>query len=394
MSASNVCPACGAANGPTNLFCINCGTRLSTPLAAAPVPAASPTAYPTAYPAAYPAVPPPGFPAPAGVYPYMPGPPPMRRATFGNIMSATFDVWTKNFVSFFVVFLALAVVNSLIAGLFAFAFFGVFGLGSGFVPGSPPENVPVTNFATLILFAIAVVLASAVISSIVAGGMTEYAVRRYRGETMTLERALRRGFERFLSILGANVLLTILVFGLVLLPLLAILPLALSIGTGDPGTVIALLCGGFIAFVVGGIVALYVYIGMSLYAPAVMVENQKALDGLMRSWRMTKGYRWSIFGAILVISLIQALVGGAILVPTVFLSSPILDIVASALVSGLVGSWLVIMAAVAYDLIVRQPTYGPPPYGPPPYFPGSTIAPPMGAAQVPPPPGAPPPPGP
>lgn len=385
MSASNVCPACGAANGPTNLFCINCGTRLSAPPASAPAPAASPTAYPTAYPT----MPPPGIPAPAGVYPYMPGPPPVRRATFGSIMSATFDVWTKNFVNFFVVFLALAAANALIAGLFAFAFFGVFGIGSGFVPGSPPENVAVGNLATLFLFAIAVVLASAVISSIVTGGMTEYAVRRYRGEGMTLERALRRGFERFLSILGANVLLTMLVFGLVLLPLLAIFPLVLSIGTGDPGTAIVLLFGGFLAFVIGGIVALYVYIGMSLYAPSIMVENQKAVGGLMRSWRITKGYRWSIFGAILVIALIQALVGGAILVSTFFVSNSILDIVASALVSGLVGSWLVIMAAVAYDLIVRQPTYGPPQY-----FPGPMIAPPMGAAQAPPPPGAPPPSGP
>jgi len=385
MSASNVCPACGAANGPTNLFCINCGTRLSAPPASAPAPAASPAGYPPAYPT----MPPPSVPAPTGVYPYMPGPLPVRRATFGSIMSATFDVWTKNFANFFVVFLGLAVANALIAGLFAFAFFGVFGIGSGFVPGTPPASVVVGNFATLILFAIAVVLASAVISSIVNGGMTEYAVRRYRGEGMTLERALRRGFERFLSILGANVLLTILVFGLVLLPLLAIFPLALSIGTGDPGTAIALLCGGFLAFVIGGIVALYVYIGMSLYAPAIMVENQKSVGGLMRSWRITKGYRWSIFGAILVIALIQALVAGAILVPTFFVSSPILEIVASALVSGLVGSWLVIMAAVAYDLIVRQPTYGPPPY-----FPGPTIAPPMGAAQAPPPPGAPPPSGP
>lgn len=384
MSASNVCPACGAVNGPTNLFCINCGTRLSTSPASAPAPA-SPAAYPTAPPIAYPMMPPPGVPAPVGVYPYMPGPPPVRRATFGSILSATFDVWTKDFVNFFVVFLALAVANSLIAGLFAFALFGVFGIGSGFVPGSPPANVTVGNFATLILFAIAVVLASAVISSIVAGGMTEYAVRRYRGESMTLERALRRGFERFLSILGANVLLTLLVFGLVLLPLLAVFPLALSIGTGDLGTAIFLLCGGFLAFVIGGIVALYVYIGMSLYAPAIMVENQQALGGLMRSWQITKGYRWSIFGAILVISLIQGLIGGAILVPTFFVSSPILNIVASALVSGLVGSWLVIMAAVAYDLIVRQPTYGPPPY-----FPGPIIAPPMGVGQAPPPPGAPP----
>jgi hypothetical protein len=319
----------------------------------------------------------------------MPGPPPVRRASFGNIVSATFDVWAKNFVNFFLVFLTLAVVDSLIASLFALRLFGVFGIGSGLVPGSPPENVTVGDVGTLIFFAIATILASAVLSSIVAGGMTEYAVRRYRGEPLTLEQALRRGLERFLSILGANVLLTVLVFALVFLPLLLIFTAMVSIGAGGSGVVIALLCGGLLVFVIGGIVALYLYIGMGLYAPAIMIENRKAVESLMRSWQITKGYRWSIFGAILILSLIRALIGGAILVPTFFVSNPLLNIAASALVSGLVGSWLVIMAAVAYDLIVRQPTYGPPPY-----FPGPTIAPPVGAAQAPPSPGTPPPSGP
>ncbi|MGI0148629.1 MAG: hypothetical protein ACREDF_03740, partial [Thermoplasmata archaeon] len=95
----------------------------------------------------------------------MPAPPPVRRATFSSILSATFDVWTKNFVKFFVVFLVLAFVTGLIGALVSFAFFGVFGVGSGLVPGSPPTNVTTANFATLILFAIAVVLAGAIISS-------------------------------------------------------------------------------------------------------------------------------------------------------------------------------------------------------------------------------------
>ena len=61
-----------------------------------------------------------------------------------------------------------------------------------------------------------------------------------------------------------------------------------------------------------------------------------------------------------------------------------------ALASGIVGAWFVILASVAYDLLVRQPSYGLPPY-----YPSVTLPPPTGAAQTPQaPPAPPPPPGP
>jgi len=48
-------------------------------------------------------------------------------------------------------------------------------------------------------------------------------VRRYRGEPMTVETGLPTGLQRFLSILGANILLGLLILGLVTLPFVLIL---------------------------------------------------------------------------------------------------------------------------------------------------------------------------
>jgi len=307
------------------------------------------------------------------------------------ILSGMFDVWTKNFLNFFVVFLGLALVNGLIGGLLAFLIIGTFSAGSGIFPGTTVGTVSVASLGALVLLAIVSVLASAIINSIVYGGMTEYAVRRYRGESMTLERALRRGLERFLSILGANIMLTILLFALVLLPLLLAIPgLFLFASGGDPGTALALVCGGLIGFVIGGVIALYVYIGMGLYAPAIMMENHRAVDGLMRSWHLTKGHRWSLLGALIVAGILFFLISVAVTFPAAFFGNAAVNLIATAIASGLVGSWFVILAAVAYDLLVRQPTFGAPPY-----FPGPTMSPPAGAAQMPQgPPAAPPPPGP
>src|SRR2546425_10400993 len=112
--------------------------------------------------------------------------------------------------------------------------------------------------------------------------MTEYAVRRYRGEPMTLERAFRRGLERFLSILGAYALLELLIFGLVTLPLLLIL-VALVAGLSGASSPIALLCGGLIPFVVLRRLARFLYIPRAPSPPALMMENASPVGGLSRS---------------------------------------------------------------------------------------------------------------
>ena len=363
MSASKACPVCGALNDPTNAYCIQCGR----PLFATPTASPPPTPYPSATP---PAVP------PAVAYPYLPSPPP-RRATAGTILSGMFDVWTKNLKEFFVVFFVLALVNGLLGGLVALVMFGTFGPSTGFFPGGPPSGIPASALGNLLLFAIISILAGAILSSIVGGGMTEYAVRRFRGESITLERALRRGLDRFLSILGANLLLTLLLLALVFVPFLLIL-LPFTGGTVNPATAIGAICGGFVLLAVGGLIALYVGIAMSLYAPAIMMENATATSGLMRSWRLTKRHWWSLFGAMFAAGILGGFITLVITIPISLLRSPFATILAAALANGLVGAWSVILAAVAYDLLVRQPSYGLPPY-----YPSVTLPPPTGAAQTP-----------
>lgn len=348
MSASIVCPACGSANGPANAFCSNCGATL-TPRAAAPA------GYP---PAGYP-------PPPAWPYATMPPPAPYyptQRASATEMVSGMFDVWTKNIKDFFLVYLVLALANGGIVALLSYALFQTFFAGGGLIPSAPTS----ANLLALLAFAILSVIISVVITSIVTGGMTEYAVRRFHGETITLRQALERGLQRFLSILGANVLLTLTVFALVLLPLILIVPV-LILGLGNPASVIVAVCGLFLAFVIGGVIAIFVYVALCLYAPAIMMENMGAVGGLQRSWALTKGHRWSLFGAILLTAILGVLVSVAITVPAGLAGNLFVSILATVLASAIVGPWLVILVAVAYDLIVRSPalTYGVPrPYAP------------------------------
>jgi len=313
------------------------------------------------------------------------------------MLSGLFDVWTKNFLPFFVVYLALGAATGALSVLVSFAIFRTVYLGGGFA-GVPATTIPAVNLGLLLLYVISTFVVSVILTSIVTGAMTEYAVRRYRGEPMTVEHALRRGLERFLSILGANLLLGLIILGLVTLPFLLIL-VALVAGVSGGTGVILLLCGGLILFVVLGVFAVFLYVSLSLYAPAIMMENASAVGSLSRSWQMTRGHRWSLFAAILVTSLLAGVISAAISLPlslTSLLGEPIVSafvsIVSSALVTALVGPWIVILVAVAYELIVRRPA---PFFGAaPPYVPGPGVAPPPGAGQAGPSPPSGPPPGP
>jgi hypothetical protein len=219
--------------------------------------------------------------------------------------------------------------------------------------------------------------------------MTEYSVRRLRGESITLEQALRRGLQKFLSILGAQVLIGLLVFAVVFVPLLLLLPLAFVGPAFDPASAIALICGALTLFAVGGVIALYLVVRLSLYAPAIMIEDTNAVSGLKRSWTLMKGHWWSLFGAILAVTILAIVINVAITTPAGVLRNPTVSIVTSAIATAITGAWLVITDAVAYDLIVRDRQLVP--WSAPPYYPGPAMGSPPGAAQGPP---SPPPPAP
>ena len=379
MSAPTFCPTCGSSNAPSNNFCLNCGTRLISTGTAA-LPPSYPPSYPPAYPSGYPAPPAypmPGPPAYPGGYPPYAWGPPMRGSRAGDILSGTFEVWSKDVASYFVVYLVLAAVTGVIGGALSLALIGTFGVGA-IIPGTPSGTIPTgTSVLNLLLYAVGAIVASAILSSIVLGGMTEFAVRRFRGESMTVQDALRRGIQRFLSIFGAGILLALIVLALIIVPLVLILGVVFAAGSGGgtfSGAGIALICGLAGALVLGGILAIYVSVALSLYAPAIMIEGVGAVDGLKRSWALTKGHRLSLFGASFVVGLLSAVVTGAITFPAGLPGLWLVSLVASALASAIVAPWAVILAAVAYDLILRPfPSMGTAP-------PGMPVTPPAGPA--------------
>lgn len=341
-------------------------------------------------------VPPPtyGYPPPYTPPSYYPPPgwaPPPRlpEASFGNLFTGTFRVFFKDLAVFFLVYAVLSVVVGAIAYGLAILFFG-----SGILPGAsgaffgiPDVTFTFTGlpsigvFVALMAHVVVLAVLAVIISSVVTGAMTHFAVQRLRGTAVTAGGAFEKGLERLPSVLGAQLLLNLLIIGTILAPIVGLL-------AGGYARNFAVVGLSALAILVLIPVVIFVSVSLSLNAPAIMMEGVGALDGLRRSWALTRGRRFSIFGAMFIIGLLAAVV--ALVGSSVSFAYPdvAVSFAVNVFVQGVVGSWAVILAAVAYDLILKErarwaayppypwpyypqqyPTGAPPPAAPPPSAP-------------------------
>jgi hypothetical protein len=129
-------------------------------------------------------------------------------------------------------------------------------------------------FANLPLYFVSAVV-SAVLGAIAAGASTFIIADSYLGRQLSAGDA----FKRATPFIGRLVLLAIMSAFLFFLGCLFLFIPGLIIGTG-----------------------------IALGTPALVLENLPAAgDGLSRSWGLTRGYRWKLFGALLVVILLLSI---------------------------------------------------------------------------------------
>ena len=288
---------------------------------------------------------------PAGVGAYVPSYmyPAYKTADFSSIFSGTLRVFFRHPAEFILPYLALSLGTTLLVYVL------LFGTAAGSLFGLDPTASPAAVFAALnalLLVLIVFVLVSLVLSTLVQGAVSHYAVLRHRAAAVSFTFSFRRAWTRFPVLLGAILLYAGVLFGVLAI---ALVPLFAGLSTLN----LALLGLGILALIPAAIVALYVALALSLVVPAIMMEDVGVLASFRRSWQMTKGHRLSIFGTFFVLGLIS----GAITVAVAFafgaLVDPVVSLLVQLVVSGALTSWNIIAPAVAYDLIAREPRYAP-----------------------------------
>jgi hypothetical protein len=229
-------------------------------------------------------------------------------------------------------------------------------------------RIPLEQLVVFFLLELVILLSANVLQALLVGGVAYFGVRRFRGEEVAFGDALRAGLHRFPQIVVASLVVGLATIALYLVPILIFLS-----GAATQNPLLALI--GFAALVIDVPIAFFLGAGLALYAPIIMLENPDPIASLRRSWALTRGRRGAIFGAQFLVGFLAVVLAVPILSPAAFLGDPVASVAAEALLTGIVGSWSILIAAAAYDLIVRpRVMYNAPPFAWPGYGPPASAA--------------------
>lgn len=190
-----------------------------------------------------------------------------------------------------------------------------------------PDTIGGENYWLLV---VGTVLGSLVLGFLLSATLVYGTVLELRGGRAGIVECISRGLGLLLPVIGVGILVSVIV----------------SVGS------MLLLIPGIIAFV-----------GLWVAVPAAVVERPGVGASLSRSWGLTKGYKWPLFGLILILvilsSVIGAVLGGLIGFADLFTGGEGLsytaNLVINVIVQAFTGALLAVASAVAYhDLRIAK----------------------------------------
>ena len=192
--------------------------------------------------------------------------------TVGSVVGRTFSTLFKRPGLFFGLTFLAALITFFIVFLFALV---------------SPRNIG--NLSKIVAF---------VINSMIQGAIAYAVYRVLRKDTATIGSSLSHGFSRALSIIFASILMGL-------------------------AWMLCFIVGGMMMYFLKGIGVIFFFICMLIAAilmcmwavsiPACAVERLGPVESLQRSAELTLGHRWKIFGLMLLLIIVMAALGAAIM---------------------------------------------------------------------------------
>lgn len=272
----------------------------------------------------------PGFPPPGanyppyGAYPY--GPPLAAPATptnglppyprdFGNMLGAVFTQYARYFWPLIRLALVAVLLPEVIVGLAQVGVYLLIGVNPfgpmvntttalyqqlGMSVPSIGQSISVAQFQTYsqlnALTTIIILIASAWTVALMAQGAREVTL----GRPLRLGAAVRAGLRRFLPTLGISLLTGLITFATLLPGLIAITIAAFTNSVGAAFLGLVLLTAGLV-------IAIFLSVRLSL---APYITALRLGHSISRSWQLTRGHWWRVFGLIIIISIPLGIVVG------------------------------------------------------------------------------------
>jgi MFS family permease len=266
----------------------------------------------------YPAPPPnraglnPAVPFPVYAAPPKPGVVPLRPLMFGEIMDGAFKTIRRNPKAMLGAGLVAQALGGMIAGVVPLVTPAPDASAEAWLANLSPSEAT-SLFAGVaggfMLFGLVTVFISVVMQGAMVVPVARSILNRQTGfrQMWLLARGRAWALVRLAGIGVAAVLL-----GGALIALATVL-LANSMGTGSLVIVLPL----FLAFIAA---IIWVSVKLTVAPAVIVVEDVGALDGIRRSWAVTRRSWWRVFGIVLVVSLLVGIIGQIVLIPLTLLT--------------------------------------------------------------------------
>ncbi|MCM8557143.1 glycerophosphoryl diester phosphodiesterase membrane domain-containing protein [Sphingomicrobium sediminis] len=168
---------------------------------------------------------------------------------------------------------------------------------------------------------------------------------------------LRRGLNRLPVTILLFLLLFIVGFGIAMVLVLALFGASLA-EIGDPSTIPTPSAIGVLLFLAFMLAAIWIGVRMMLITPVIAAEDVGPIDILKRTWVLTKGHFWRLFGFIIlfaiasiVLMMVVGIIGGLAIALAFGEPEPM---TLAALFTGLVGGLAGAVLTVVYSAIIAR----------------------------------------
>ncbi len=286
-------------------------------------------------PYSYPTAGGPAGPAPAGQNPYAPGaiPPgllltpkpgivPLRPLSVFEILGGAFEALRVNPRAMFLPSLVvMSVIGLLSAVLTYLSVAPLASLSAGTVDSSYSEMDAV--FAVLaasgsdLLRTLLVALASTILTGLLIVAVS----RAVLGRLPTPGEAWERTKDRVLALIGQTLLLSLIngaIIAIVSAASMAMGYVIISTAVSDsgedvgPGLFILFLMLLLFLVIATGVAIAFIAVRLSVAPAALVLENIGVIEGIKRSWALTRGSFWKVLGTLFLAGLITSIISGAI----------------------------------------------------------------------------------
>jgi hypothetical protein len=238
----------------------------------------------------------------------------LRPRSVGEILDQSFRLYRKHFLTFIAILAVVQVPMQLLIQFFTALVIGDVTSDSltSFSSRSTTFQSSSSNLTPfLVLYGVIIVLAivSGLLQQVSQGALTAAVANSYLDKPVSFSDSYRLMYARLGSLLGV-IALQFLLYLAMIVPFIVLFLTGAGLGAFDGGSGagggIALVCLGFLLFVIAVVGVIYVSVRWTAATPAVIVEKLGPVEALRRSWALIQNNWWRTVGLTLLLSLLGA----------------------------------------------------------------------------------------